>query len=831
MDIKLNLEKGLCLFLVLYIQGFFAQIKTDTLQTWIDNFATYTNFQLSPDSRWILANKSFDTNTDSLFIFDVKHPGIVKEKWVKMNIKCGFIGSKALVVQGQGTAEYIRLGNFSKVQYPSIKKLAILSKLKRYIILDNDNVLKLYDENSREIIKINDVEDYVTNSIETVIAITKKGKYRKLIDFFSGNLQPFYSTEYKIAETLQFQSGRYIAFTETDEVTGSLRCVLWDKKTGGIKLPLGNIFVKSDFLKITEIKDGKAFLINSEKRIYPNNDGIAETWYGNEKYLRYKKKWNTESEYWLWLPEQDQAEKLKNKAFTDYVAINSENHFLAFDNAEQFDYRFSMPVFPLYLFDKTTGGSEKICDGTRNVVISQSGRYILMQDELVKKWKLFDTTMGKSYTIGNPEMQNPLYSDDEHWLLFESNNGLQIFNLQREKFEPSLLKGKEVFFVNSNYTKVFEKYNTSFTINSDKISSGLLIKTYDADKDTTGYYRWVGKGLMQVIDDTTNNVKDFKYSINNVPVAVTVEESYNQRSQIFHYQVQKKQKVCISTDFVNEEAQIRRVIISYRNSKGTTLKGVLYYPVGFEKGKQYPMVVSIYQEQSRLANKYPYPSYGGDGFNIRLLMEKGYFVFLPDIIADERGSGIAALDCINSALDRIAQFDFIDMKNIGLIGHSFGSYETNFIATQSNRIKAYISGSGVSDLTARYFMYNSSYGINEYSRIENGQYDMKIPFSKSKDKYYTNNPIYFTEKVKAPILLWSGTEDGNVPYDQSMSFYTALQRNRKDVILLLYKDQGHVLTKGSEAAKDLANKTLQWWDYFLKSKTVVWIDLQIKKDA
>lgn len=50
---------------------------------------------------------------------------------------------------------------------------------------------------------------------------------------------------------------------------------------------------------------------------------------------------------------------------------------------------------------------------------------------------------------------------------------------------------------------------------------------------------------------------------------------------------------------------------------------------------------------------FPIPDFDEDGFNLRLLLEHGYLVFLPDIIYDSRGTGISALDCVMSGVNQI----------------------------------------------------------------------------------------------------------------------------------------------------------------------------------
>lgn len=202
------------------------------------------------------------------------------------------------------------------------------------------------------------------------------------------------------------------------------------------------------------------------------------------------------------------------------------------------------------------------------------------------------------------------------------------------------------------------------------------------------------------------------------------------------------------------------------------------------------------------------------------------------MVLDSRGPGFSALDCVHSGLDALKGYANIDSNRVGLMGHSFGGFGTSFIATRSHRFAAYISGAAVTDLVKFYFSFSQERNLPNYPRFENGQFDMKVPFSQNKMLYYDNSPIANVEKVNKPILLWTGLKDGNVPYTHTEELYTGLLRNQKKAIVLYYKDQDHDLAKNSAESIDLHMRILEWWDYFLKDKKdIPWIDKEMKKDA
>lgn len=77
--------------------------------------------------------------------------------------------------------------------------------------------------------------------------------------------------------------------------------------------------------------------------------------------------------------------------------------------------------------------------------------------------------------------------------------------------------------------------------------------------------------------------------------------------------------------------------------------------------------------------------------------------------------------------------------------------------------------------------------------------------------------------VSAPMLLWAGTNDGNVSPEGSKSMFIALRKYKKPVVALLYDKEKHALMK-PETQKDLTIKILDWFNYHLKDRNdIPWI--------
>jgi dipeptidyl aminopeptidase/acylaminoacyl peptidase len=93
-------------------------------------------------------------------------------------------------------------------------------------------------------------------------------------------------------------------------------------------------------------------------------------------------------------------------------------------------------------------------------------------------------------------------------------------------------------------------------------------------------------------------------------------------------------------------------------------------------------------------------------------------VLYPDITYEIGEPGRSGVDCVESAVKAVIKLGIVEENHIGLIGHSFGGYETSFIATQSKLFAAAVAGAGVTDMISGTLDIRSRQVQN--SRYENG---------------------------------------------------------------------------------------------------------------
>lgn len=256
---------------------------------------------------------------------------------------------------------------------------------------------------------------------------------------------------------------------------------------------------------------------------------------------------------------------------------------------------------------------------------------------------------------------------------------------------------------------------------------------------------------------------------------------------------------------------------SWKNGLGQETGAIVRLPKGYDPAKKYPVIIDVYEQKLIIQNEYTSPfAQSMIGFNYHDYVGDSYIVIEPDIYYTYGDPGGSILNYIIEALDQVEDKVAIDRDNMGIIGHSFGGYEINYILTATDIFKAAVSGAGIADIVNWYFSVNWARKRPEFWRYYEESFRIGKGFFKAKQSYLANSPILHAEKVQTPLLLWTGKEDYHVNWHQSVSMFLALKDLKKPVKLLLYPKEGHLLTTDSHK-QDLSIQIKDWFDSHLKN--------------
>ena len=151
-------------------------------------------------------------------------------------------------------------------------------------------------------------------------------------------------------------------------------------------------------------------------------------------------------------------------------------------------------------------------------------------------------------------------------------------------------------------------------------------------------------------------------------------------------------------------------------------------------------------------------------------------------------AGQCALDTVVSAVRRLEKLPFVDSSRLGLQGHSFGSFEVNFILTRTKMFAAAESGEGVSDLIS---YYGGSFQYQQY--LEGGQGRIGATPWSCTELYLGESPVLKADQVTTPLMILANRGDSIVPSTQGKELFNDLSRLGKKVWMLSYKGEDHTL--------------------------------------
>jgi dipeptidyl aminopeptidase/acylaminoacyl peptidase len=275
-------------------------------------------------------------------------------------------------------------------------------------------------------------------------------------------------------------------------------------------------------------------------------------------------------------------------------------------------------------------------------------------------------------------------------------------------------------------------------------------------------------------------------------------------------------QVTATNPFQERFAWGRSELVEYKSETGERLQGALFYPAGYEAGKKYPMIVYLYERLSDGLHRYNAPS-ERDYYSASAFTSRGYLFFEPDIVFKPREPGVSVAECVGPAVKRVVAMGVADPARVGVVGHSWGGFDTTYLTTHTDIFAAGVAGAPITDLVSNYGNHHWSSGIAETDHIETGQQRMEVPLWEDLPAYIRNSAVFNVQNMKTPLLIEVGDKDGTVFWHQGIELYNIARRAKKNVVLLAYADEDHGLRKRANQL-DYHRRIVEWFGHYLKNE-------------
>ncbi|MEQ9413622.1 MAG: prolyl oligopeptidase family serine peptidase, partial [Cyclobacteriaceae bacterium] len=484
----------------------------------------------------------------------------------------------------------------------------------------------------------------------------------------------------------------------------------------------------------------------------------------------------------------------------------------------------------LYLFNLQSESKKKVASAIRGFTdLSPKGNYVYWFSEpdtawfayAVKTEKIVQLTSSLDVKFADELDDHPDYpgrygaagwtADDELFIAYDRYD-LWAFDPQNNKAPVNLTKIGRQQKITFRYMELDDEERFIDP------SKELLLSSFDETTKASGFYTLSlknGKLTKRISDDFRfGNVEKAKLadqllftreSFREFPdVWTTTDTKFSNIKKLSEANPQMKNYFWGNVS-----------LVKWNSLDNVPLEGLLYKPEGFDPSKKYPMIVYFYERNSDNLHDYTHPTPLRSTINRTTYVSDGYLVFVPDIVYKIGFPGESAYNSIMPGVTSLMEKGFVDEKNIGIQGHSWGGYQAAYLVTRTNLFKAAEAGAIVANMTSAYGGIRWGSGMSRMFQYERTQSRIGGTLWEKPLLYLENSPLFFADKIETPVLLLHNDADTAVPWYQGIEMYMAMRRLNKPVWMLNYNGEPHWPVK-RENRMDFQIRMKQFFDFYLK---------------
>ena len=351
----------------------------------------------------------------------------------------------------------------------------------------------------------------------------------------------------------------------------------------------------------------------------------------------------------------------------------------------------------------------------------------------------------------------------------------------------------------------------------DKKTNTYYYSSNEGSPLRTAIYKIDAKGRKTKLSsrEGTNSAifsKSMKYFINtfsniSTPPLITINDNTGKELITLVDNQRLKDKVASMTLPSKE-------FFSFKTSEGVELNGWMIKPANFDPNKKYPVIMHQYSGpgSQQVLDRWNIGSRSDNGMFEAYMADRGFI----SVCVDGRGTGgrgaafekctylnlgvKEARDQVEAAL-YLGSLPYVDAKNIGIWGWSFGGYNTLMAMSEGTPVfKAGVAIAAPSDWRFYDTVYTERF--------------MRTP-KENMEGYEASSAMNRVNNLHGALLLMHGTADDNVHLRNASEYSEALVQADKQFDMHIYTNRNHSI-RGGNTTKHLLTRVTNFFIEHLK---------------
>ena len=260
---------------------------------------------------------------------------------------------------------------------------------------------------------------------------------------------------------------------------------------------------------------------------------------------------------------------------------------------------------------------------------------------------------------------------------------------------------------------------------------------------------------------------------------------------IWVYDIKQRTLQQITSSFVgglSHENFVNPHQIVYPSYDETPIASFLYIPPNIKPDKSHPAIV------------YPHGGPQWEHFNswfprLQYFLSHGYVIIAPNFRGStgfgrtfteslRKDCGGGDLKDLVATTEYLKKTGFVDPDRIAIMGGSWGGYLTLMALTKTPEI--WRAGVSIVPLANWFTAHKNEDPVLQ----KNDEWLMGSPVE-NRDLWQDRSPLFFADKIRAPLLLLAGKNDIRCPVEETVQMAEAARKNGVEVEVKIYENEGH----------------------------------------